>query len=142
VVLGRFWPAGSKGLSLAVHYRQSARRSEVLRQILQATKNLERARVFGGKYVVNLVVDSDPHKGTALIAERDRLRCDSVFYVGDDQNDEDAFAIGGTTIAVRIGRSLHSRACYYLRAQSEMDALLELMATLREQISGAILSNT
>ena len=119
-----------------MHYRQSARRSELLRQILRAAKNLERARVFGGKYVVNLVVDSDPHKGTALIAERDRLRCDSVLYVGDDQNDEDAFAIGGKTIAVRIGRSLRSRACYYLRAQSEMDALLELMVTLREQLSG------
>lgn len=130
-----------KGLSLAVHYRQSPRRSEVLRQILRATQNLERARVFGGKYVVNLVVDGDPHKGTALLAERDRLRCDSVLYVGDDQNDEEAFAIGGRTIAVRIGRTLRSRACYYLRAQSEMDSLLELMVTLRERIRNAVAEN-
>lgn len=121
-----------KGLSLAVHYRQSPRRSEVLRQILRATQMLERARVFGGKYVVNIVVDGDPHKGTALVAERDRLRCDSVLYVGDDQNDEDAFAIGGRIVAVRIGRTSRSRACYYLRSQSEMDALLEFMVTLRE----------
>jgi len=123
-----------KGLSLAVHYRQSPRRSEVLRQILKATQNLQRARVFGGKYVVNLVVDGDPHKGTALIAERERLRCDSVLYVGDDRNDEDAFSIGGRTIAVRIGRAWHSRAGYYLHAQSEIDTLLELMVTLREQV--------
>jgi trehalose 6-phosphate phosphatase len=130
-----------KGLSLAVHYRQSPRRSEVLRQILRATRNLERARVIGGKYVVNLVVDGDPNKGTALVAERERLRCDSVLYVGDDQNDEDAFAVGGRTVAVRIGRTLRSRAGYYLRAQKEMDTLLELMVMLRKKLSGAILQS-
>ena len=131
-----------KGLSLAVHYRQSPHRAEVLRQILRATKSLERARVIGGKYVVNLVVDSDPHKGTALLSERERLRCDSVLYVGDDQNDEDAFAIGGRTIAVRIGRTLRSRASYYLRAQNEMDTLLDLMVTLRERLSSAVPSQS
>ncbi len=126
-----------KGLSLAVHYRQSPRRSEVLRQILQVTKSFEQARVYGGKYVVNLVVDGAPHKGTALISERDRLGCESVLFVGDDQNDEDAFAIGGSTVAVRVGRNLRSRASYYVRAQNEMDTLLELMVMLREQTKNA-----
>ena len=51
-----------KGLSLAVHYRQSPRRAEVRRQILRATRSLQGARVFGGKYVVNLTADSAPKK--------------------------------------------------------------------------------
>jgi len=126
-----------KGLSLAVHYRQSPNRSAALRQILRAAQNLAGARVLGGKQVVNLVVDGDPDKGTVLLSERARLRCESVLYVGDDRNDEEAFAIGGRTIAVRVGRALRSQASYYLRTQSEMDTLLELMVKLREGIQSS-----
>jgi trehalose 6-phosphate phosphatase len=122
-----------KGLSLAVHYRQSPQKAEIRRQILRTTRKIERARVYGGKYVVNVVVDGDPHKGTALLAERDRLRCDSVLYVGDDQNDEDAFAIGGNIVSVRIGRTKRSRADFYLRSQEEMDTLLQQLVALRER---------
>jgi trehalose 6-phosphate phosphatase len=121
-----------KGRSLAVHYRQSTRKLEVKRKIFDAARRLERARVFGGKYVVNVVVDGDPHKGTALAAERDRLKCEAVLYVGDDQNDEEAFAIDGRTVSVRIGRSARSSAKYYLRDQSEIDLLLQLLVTLRQ----------
>jgi len=35
--------------------------------------------------VVNLVVDGAPNKGDALAAERDRLGCNWVLYVGDDE---------------------------------------------------------
>jgi trehalose 6-phosphate phosphatase len=124
-----------KGLSLAVHYRDSPRKPEARRQVIQATQNLEQARIVGGKDIVNLMVDGDAHKGTALVAERDRLRCESVLYVGDDENDEDAFGIGGRIISVRIGRSRTSKACYYLRTQSEIDMLLERLVELREQAS-------
>jgi trehalose 6-phosphate phosphatase len=120
-----------KGLSLAVHYRQSPKKAETQRLILQASRSLERARVFGGKQVVNLVVDSSPHKGAALAAERDRLHCSSVLYVGDDENDEDAFALTGNTIAVRVGRKQRSRARYYLRNQAEIDNLLQFLVSLR-----------
>lgn len=120
-----------KGLSLAVHYRQSPRKAETQRRILQASRGLEKARVFGGKQVVNLVVDSSPHKGSALAAERDRLRCSSVLYVGDDDNDEDAFAVTGNTIAIRVGRKRQSHARYYLRNQAEIDKLLQFLVSLR-----------
>jgi trehalose 6-phosphate phosphatase len=124
----------NKGRSLAVHYRQSQNRADVKDQILKATRNLERARVFGGKFVVNVVVDGDPHKGTALVAERERLQCDWALYVGDDENDEDAFAMDGNIISIRIGKKLRSHARYYLRTQPEIDHLLERMVTLREHI--------
>ncbi|MEP6960764.1 MAG: trehalose-phosphatase [Acidobacteriota bacterium] len=121
-----------KGLSLAVHYRQAGSKAEVQRRIHKAVQNLERARVFGGKHVVNVVVDGDPDKGTALTAERDRLRCDWVLYVGDDDNDEDAFAIGGNLVGVRVGRKLKTHARYFLRSQPEINLLLERMVDLRE----------
>lgn len=120
-----------KGFSLAVHYRQSPEKAEIRRRILEATQNLEQVRVFGGKKVVNLVVDGAPHKGEALAAERDRLRCTWVLYVGDDVNDEEAFALDGNTISVRVGKKRQSHARYYLRTQAEIDKLLALLVLLR-----------
>ncbi|HZO56877.1 MAG TPA: trehalose-phosphatase [Bryobacteraceae bacterium] len=123
-----------KGLSLAVHYRQAPRKAEAKRRILRATQNLEQARVFGGKQVVNLTVDGDPHKGIALAAERERLACNWVLYVGDDENDEEAFAIGGNLVGVRVGKRSHTHAGYYLRSQGEIDSLLETLIALRESM--------
>ncbi|MBI3934607.1 MAG: trehalose-phosphatase [Acidobacteria bacterium] len=120
-----------KGLSLAVHYRQSTQKAEARRRILAATRKLEQVRVFGGKQVVNLVVDSALHKGEALAVERDRLGCNWVLYVGDDENDEDAFALDGNIVPVRIGRKRRSHALYYLRTQAEIEKLLKLLVLLR-----------
>ena len=120
-----------KGFSLAIHYRQSTQKAVARRRILAATRTLKSVRVFGGKQVVNLTVDRAPHKGDALAVERDRLGCNWVLYVGDDENDEDAFALGGNTVPVRIGRKQRSRARYYLRTQAEIDELLDLLVRLR-----------
>jgi len=119
-----------KGYSLAVHYRQSVRKTEARRRILAAVDKLRHVRTIGGKLVINLLPADAPDKGTALTAERDSLGCDSVLYVGDDDNDEDAFALKEDIVAVRIGRSANSRAPYYLRRQTEIDALIHLMLRL------------
>lgn len=126
-----------KGLSLAVHYRQSADKPQVRRRILAVTDSLEHFRVFGGKDVVNIVLKRAPHKGDALAAARDRLGCNNALFVGDDENDEEAFAIGGNLVPVRIGRSRRSQADYYLRTQPEIDELLELMIALRKSQGSA-----
>jgi len=120
-----------KGLSLAVHYRQSSDKSGVRRRILAAARSLPDARLVGGKQVVNLMPNRASNKGQALAVERTRLGCDWVLYVGDDENDEDAFALDGNIVGVRIGRKQHSHARYYLRTQSEVDRLLEVLIELR-----------
>jgi trehalose 6-phosphate phosphatase len=124
-----------KEFSLAVHYRLCSRKAEAQRRILAATGKLENVRVFGGKDVVNVMGKSAPHKGDALAAERDRLQCNWVLYLGDDENDEDAFALAGNIIPVRIGRKQHTHARYYLRTQKEIDDLLELLVQLREGVA-------
>ena len=129
-----------KGLSLAVHYRQSLHKAEVRRRILAVARNLKHARVFGGKQVVNLVVERAPNKGEALAAERNRLNCDAILYVGDDVNDEDAFGMVGDVVPVRIGRSRRSHARYYLRSQAEIDKLLKLLVLARERCASAQLN--
>ena len=127
---GGLW-VEDKGLSVAVHYRQFPRKAEARHRILMAAQKLEGVQIFGGKQVVNLVEVDAPTKRTALAAERDRLQCEWVLYVGDDENDEDAFAMDGKTVPVRVGKSKRSHAHYYLRAQSEIDKLLGLLVQLR-----------
>jgi trehalose 6-phosphate phosphatase len=124
-----------KGFSLAVHYRQCARKTEARQRILAAAGNLEHVRVFGGKQVVNLAVDRAPDKGVALAAERDRLGCNWVLFAGDDVNDEDAFALDGNIVPIRIGWKRQSHARYYLRTQAEIDQLLELLVLLRAPVT-------
>lgn len=123
-----------KGLSLAVHYRLCADKAEVRRRILAQVHTLPRTRIFGGKLVVNVTADGAPNKGDALASERDRLRCNWVLYVGDDDNDEDAFALDGNIVAVRVGRKLRSHARYYLRTQAEIDNLLDALIRLRQHL--------
>ncbi|MGO8759303.1 MAG: trehalose-phosphatase [Terracidiphilus sp.] len=125
-----------KGTSLAVHYRQSARQADSRRRILAAIAGLKRVRAFGGKAVVNVVADDAPTKGDAVAAERDRLRCNWVLVVGDDETDEDAFALDGNVVSVRIGSKRQSRARYYLRTQAEIDLLLKHLIRLRTASSG------
>lgn len=121
-----------KATSLAIHYRLSARKAEARRRILAAAQMLKNVRVFGGKDVVNVVAKLAPHKGDALASERDRLQCNWVLYVGDDENDEEAFALGGNVVPVRIGRKQRTHARYYLRSQKEIDELLESLVHSRE----------
>ena len=125
-----------KGLSLTVHYRQSEHKAKVRRRIVAMARDLKDVRVFGGKQVVNLVMDNAPHKGDALAAERDRLGCSGVLYVGDDDNDEDAFGLDGSIVPVRIGQKRHSHAQYYLQSQREIDELLELLGRMRSKEVG------
>jgi len=120
-----------KGCSLAVHYRQAHRKREARRTILGAVNDLPGARVMGGKQVVNVLPAAAPGKGAALAALRERLRCAHVLYVGDDENDEDAFALEGHVVSIRIGRARDSYARYFLKEQAEIDDLLELMIELR-----------
>jgi trehalose 6-phosphate phosphatase len=121
----------NKGLSLAVHYRQSSEKIKARRRILRVSRSLQHVRVFGGKQVVNFVEDRAPHKGDILAAERDQLACEWVLYVGDDDNDEDAFALDGNVVSVRVGLKRKSRARYYLRSQKEIERLLDLLCSMR-----------
>ena len=120
-----------KGLSLSVHYRQSLAKAQVRKRVLALARELPHVRVFGGKQVVNLVTDQAPDKGDALAQQRDRLKCNWVLYVGDDENDENAFTLSGNVVPVRIGRKKRSQARYYLRTQAEIDELLDLLVQLR-----------
>ncbi|MFY9724018.1 MAG: hypothetical protein WB579_03025 [Bryobacteraceae bacterium] len=83
---------------------------------------------------MNLVMQGARRKGDALASERDRLRCNWVLFVGDAEDDEDAFALKGNTVAVRVGRKRQSHAGYFLRSQAEIDEFLEMLASRRTTV--------
>ena len=122
-----------KGLSLSVHYRGSRQKGRVRARILAATAELGEARATAGKLVVNVVPAGAPHKGQALVRERARLGCDTAVYLGDDETDEDVFALDqpGQLLAVRVGRKQGSAAAYYIRRQVEIDRVLRRLLASR-----------
>lgn len=120
-----------KGLSLAVHYRLCGDKAEAKSRILAVARQLDDARVIGGKQVVNVVRAGAPHKGDVIQAERRRLGCTCMLFVGDDENDEDAFAADPRTMSVRVGKKQDSHARFFLKAQAEVDRLLEALVELR-----------
>jgi len=120
-----------KRFSLTIHFRGAASRS--MGTVLRAVQSLRGARLVGGHYGINVLPIDAPHKGTAVRALSRRARSESTLYVGDDCSDELVFASRETPdlVAVRVKRSLTSRAAYYLRDQKEIDDLLSALVALR-----------
>jgi trehalose 6-phosphate phosphatase len=124
-----------KTYSLSVHYRQSRQKRAARASIMAAVSELSGARVVGGKLVVNITPQGAPHKGIALERERDRLRCDTALYVGDDDTDEDVFSLDhpGRLLSIRVGRKAASSAPYCVPEQSSVDELLRVLIELRKR---------
>ena len=125
----------NKGASLAIHYRKARNRPAALRAILAATADLAEARAIEGILVVDLLPIHAPNKATALRSEWRRLGCRVALYLGDDQTDEDVFALSRRLplLAVRVGRRMRSLAPYYLPSQADVDALLAALRDLCAQ---------
>lgn len=119
----------NKGYSVAVHYRRARRKPQAREAVNEAAAALGGARLVRGKQVVNLIPAGAPDKGAALEEARARCGCDTALYVGDDETDEDVFALDqpGRLLSIRVGRRAGSLAPYYLRRQAEIDRLLELL---------------
>ena len=123
-----------KSYSLAVHFRGSRAKKRVRGLVREVALGLDRVRLIGGIEVINVVPSDAPHKGIALERERARLECDTAIYVGDDETDEDVFALDqpGRLLSIRVGQKLTSRADFFIRSQTDIDALLRLLIRLRE----------
>ena len=125
----------NKTFSVAVHYRRSREKKKALAAILEAAAALGSVRLIGGKQVVNILPKDAPHKGMALERERERLRHDTAIYVGDDETDEDVFALDqpGRLLTVRVGPKRLSQASYFLRNQGAVDEFLETLLSFRDE---------
>lgn len=119
-----------KTYTLTLHYRgRSIVERKALSQAIQSLQPIP--RIIGGKYVFNLIPEGAPDKGKALLHLMAQKRKRRAFYIGDDETDEDVFRISGERIfSVRVGKKNGSSARYFIRGQSQMDVLLELLNEL------------
>jgi trehalose 6-phosphate phosphatase len=130
-----------KRYSLAIHLRRCRQKQAVRAVIDDAVASMAGVRLIPGKQVVNLVPAGASHKGDALLALRTRADVDTAIYVGDEDTDEDVFALDqpGRLLSIRVGRAARSAAAYYIRDQREVDVLLRSL--LEHRVSDLRRSN-
>ena len=121
-----------KTYSLTLHYRGSRNTANARRIGMETLSRLTPApRIILGKSVVNAVPAGAPHKGEAILTLMRRLNATTAFYVGDDETDEDVFALPDDRIVtVRIGKKRGSRARFFLKDQDEVAPLLGELVNL------------
>lgn len=115
--------------SLAIHYRRSRSKKESKKRIQKVLSKLRpEPRIVLGKSVVNLLPAGAPHKGAAILDLIQSSKIKHIFYVGDDDTDEDVFSLDynlGQIMTVHVGQKKSSQAKYFIRDQSEINRLLK-----------------
>jgi len=115
-----------KEYSLAIHYRRSRSKCFAKLLILETCGELASPpRIIMGKCVVNLVPTGAPHKGMALLELMLECNVRTAFYIGDDDTDEDIFALpDARLLSVRVSRKSDSAAQFYIEQQSQINDVL------------------
>lgn len=119
-----------KGQSIALHYRRAPDEAVAQAAIDAALRGFDQELTIGrGKCVVNLVPHGAPDKGDALRAVAERIGADAGLYVGDDENDEPAFAkLPAPWVTVRVGPAhADTHAIFSLDGPSQMPILLQYL---------------
>lgn len=121
----------NKRLSIAIHYRFAPRDSAD--RIQREMMKLKGARIIGGKKVLNAVPIGLPNKGDALIQLCQKHRSQRFIFVGDDDTDEDIFALHSDLrgLGIRVGHSEASGANFFIHDQLDIESLM--IAILRDQ---------
>jgi trehalose 6-phosphate phosphatase len=124
----------NKVYSISVHYKPGPTTARHLQELRDAVAMVPKTGLVPGKKVLNIVAAEAPDKGHAVDKLMRTLKCDRVFFVGDDETDERVFRHLPTSrlLGVRIGRAPKSRASFMLTAQADIDRLLALLIALRE----------
>ena len=125
----------NKTYSRSLHYRTVEQRDEARALISRIIAELSPPpRIVLGKSVVNVMSPTASHKGTALLEYMRRLDCSTALYVGDDETDEDVFALRDHRIlTVRVGKKKGSAARYFLKRQTEITEMLRLLVEVGDQ---------
>ncbi len=122
-----------KGLSLALHYVCAAEPAQARAWLdVQSTRWGAGLRCMHGHCVLNVTPAAAPHKGHALLSVMRHCGAERALVVGDDSNDEAAFACAPRgSVSVRIGpRSTPTRARFRLESQQQMEPLLARLVKL------------
>lgn len=118
-----------KRYSLTLHYRGVAEPARVRMALLLLVQDLSPApRLILGKSSINLLPPGLGGKGSAAQALMVHLRQTGLFFVGDDETDEDVFRLTeGLAMGVRVGLHQDSRALYYVKHQGELEDVIRFL---------------
>lgn len=118
-----------KRYSVTLHYRDAAEPDRAHNAALLLLQQLSPApRVIVGRSSVNALPPGQGGKGPAVLTLMVRLRQAGLFFVGDDDTDEDVFGLmEGLAMGVRVGRHSESQARYYLKHQGELEEVLRFL---------------
>ena len=119
----------NKRYSLAVHYRKVADYETAEDRLPRLfAEVVPQAHILPGKFVYNLIPPGAPDKGDALLSHMQAAGATTALYVGDDETDEDVFALDCSSIlTVRVEKSVHSHARCYLESQDDVAALIDFV---------------
>jgi trehalose 6-phosphate phosphatase len=121
-----------KGHTLTLHFRGVRDRTSALAAIEQAVETLPDVSILRGNEAINVLPRGGGDKGMALSQALNTFACHQAIYVGDEDTDEAAFAVGGhRTLAIRVEPSTHSHARYHLGSQVDIDRLLRTLLDIR-----------
>lgn len=118
-----------KRYSLTFHYRGVEVPARIGSALLLLLNQLNPVpRLIFGKASVNVLPPGKGGKGPAALAFMVHLRRASLFFIGDDETDEDVFELTeGLAMGVRVGRHAGSRAQFYLKHQREIEEVLRFL---------------
>ncbi|MDX2252546.1 MAG: trehalose-phosphatase [Nitrospira sp.] len=119
----------NKRYTLTFHYRGGDEPATVEHALgLLRNRLAPVPRLIVGKASVNVLPPGSTTKGEAALALMFHLRQEGLFFIGDDETDEDVFGLReGLMMGVRIGRQPQSRAGYYLNHQTEIEDVIRVL---------------
>lgn len=119
----------NKRYSVTLHYKADVEAKQVNPELTAFVNQLTPVpRLIFGKQSVNLLPPGKGGKGAAALALMQHLKQDGLFYVGDDETDEDVFQLrDGLALGVRVGKDANSQARYYVRHQSEIEEVIRFL---------------
>lgn len=118
-----------KRYSLTAHYRDAAEPARVRMAVLLLLQQLSPTPcVIFGKFSVNALPPGQGGKGPAVLTLMVQLRQTGLFFIGDDETDENVFRLAeGLAMGVRIGKQSDSRAKFYLKHQGEIEEVIRFL---------------
>jgi trehalose 6-phosphate phosphatase len=121
-----------KGLSLALHYRGATDPSAAVIWLNRWAATFDDVDATHGHCVLNITPKGAWDKGDSLLSFMRECKASQSLVVGDDNNDEPAFAKAPTgSVTVRIGETIHpTSARFSLTSQERLNPLLDLLLRL------------
>lgn len=119
----------NKRYTLTFHYRAAEESAGVQKELVPLLNRLTPApRLIFGKASVNVLPPGKDGKGPAALALMHHLQQTGLFFIGDDDTDEDVFELSeGLAMGVRVGRHEDTRARYYVKDQGEIEDVIRFL---------------